>query len=412
MSWLIWVMTVLAAIKPVDPDTLELWEPPPPVAGLHQRTPKHKPYDVYAAGMDGDRLITTVATGTLIILPVNKKVTAHVSGPDREAAYGVLSARLGFNAVPPKLKGKGASVDLRFASAPVVDLMRVLSDISHLNIVAPGDLPKVDIVVERQPWDGVLAEVIKVIGRSSKRFGNTEYVLPAGTKLPELPKLAKAAAKLVLDLDVAGATTGQTLAVVRELTEVPIGVCESSPFSLRLRHVTLPEALRAIEVASGTTLTADGATCPKLKVSRLASAPGADTKLVAIVSIGLERAAVLDHKGEAIIASAADNTVVKSVGRDYLELKGSSLDLHPPAPDYTDPTSEAPDLWVANAKRTAAVIREVDRWTAFVDGPKGLRFVDPMMPVGLLPTGLTTTVDLKGVHATENGRTTDIVLGN
>src|ERR1041385_7585450 len=205
-----WVLGIIAAITPVDPKTLPAWDAPPAKSPAKDA----RAIEIFAVDMDGDRLLSMLARDAFIARPANTKVTAHITAPDKAAAFALVASKLGVDVKPPKLSGKGATVDFEFAQAPVVDLLHILADTGNVNVVAPGDLGTLDVRVKRKPWDAMMTAIFTITGRTTKRVGNTFYALPAGTKLPELPKVKS---KVVVELDLHDATIAHALAALREV---------------------------------------------------------------------------------------------------------------------------------------------------------------------------------------------------
>ncbi|MEO8551331.1 MAG: type IV pilus secretin PilQ, partial [Kofleriaceae bacterium] len=67
----------------------------------------------------------------------------------------------------------GATIDLDIRDAPIHDLLRLLSDTGHVNIVIPDTItPKVTVKLKRVPWDQALEVILQSNGLWYRRDGN------------------------------------------------------------------------------------------------------------------------------------------------------------------------------------------------------------------------------------------------
>ena len=86
--------------------------------------------------------------------------------------------------VPPQAgHGKhifhGATVDFDFKDAPIHDLLRIIADTGHVNIVVPESInAKVTVRLKRVPWDQALEVILASYGLWYRRDGNLYRVAP------------------------------------------------------------------------------------------------------------------------------------------------------------------------------------------------------------------------------------------
>jgi type IV pilus assembly protein PilQ len=67
----------------------------------------------------------------------------------------------------------GATVDLDFKDAPLHDLLRVIADTGHVNLIVPDTIEaKVTVRLKRVPWDQALDEILASHGLWYRREGN------------------------------------------------------------------------------------------------------------------------------------------------------------------------------------------------------------------------------------------------
>ncbi|MBA3539420.1 MAG: hypothetical protein H0T79_07300, partial [Deltaproteobacteria bacterium] len=360
--------------------------------------------EVYAVDAGVDRLLVEVAgRRDMLGLSVGKTVSGRLRAPSREAAFQALAATVGFDARPPRFKGRGASVSLSFANAPGMDLLRVLADVGRFNTVIRGTLPDFNIVAPRAPIDGVLANLLVVAKRTMETHGNMRYFLSPGEQLPALKKLKSAD---LITLDAKGATVGEVVAALRAVTSFPDGACANDRFSLRLTRAAPQELARALAFVSDTAL-APGTSCAMLP----AVSPNLTTdKLVAIVSATPPRGGV--PRRAAVFVNTHGSYVVRGtdalkpaieIGNSWVTIGTDSAQLHPP---LTPPGAVVPDdrqSWVATLRRTSALFKYGTSWTAFVETLVGLHRVDPTDRYSLefeMPAGVKPVVALDGVRFT------------
>ena len=86
--------------------------------------------------------------------------------------------------VPPTPGGRrriyhGATVDFDFKDAPIHDLLRIIADTGHVNIVVPDTIDaKVTVRLKRVPWDEALDVILASHGLWYRREGNLYRIAP------------------------------------------------------------------------------------------------------------------------------------------------------------------------------------------------------------------------------------------
>src|SRR2546423_379000 len=67
----------------------------------------------------------------------------------------------------------GATVDFDFKDAPIHDLLRIIADTGHVNVVVPDTIDaKVTVRLKRVPWDQALEVILASHGLWYRREGN------------------------------------------------------------------------------------------------------------------------------------------------------------------------------------------------------------------------------------------------
>jgi type IV pilus assembly protein PilQ len=109
-------------------------------------------------------------------MPRTQNLPAPVIG-----GFGAVStpvAQQSVSQVPPGPGAKkhiyhGATVDFDFKDAPIHDLLRILADTGHVNIVVPDTIDaKVTVRLKRVPWDQALEVILASHGLWYRREGN------------------------------------------------------------------------------------------------------------------------------------------------------------------------------------------------------------------------------------------------
>ncbi|HEU0032357.1 MAG TPA: hypothetical protein VFQ53_17115 [Kofleriaceae bacterium] len=380
--------------SPIDPKTLDVL----PVPSAGRPGPET---ELYAVDAPAGQLVLLLAKPPLLARSNAVKITGRLvaSQGDVLAAIGSLAT---LDLAPPKLHGSGPTVDLAFTAAPQRDLFTLLGDVLRVNIVvAPGDLPDVDLVVKRVPAGAVLDALVRFDDRVALRSSNTIYVVPKGSKLPPL-RPVPGHDKISLRMRDGNARVATH--AIAAVTAFPAYACDSEPFMLALRQTSAGEAARAIEVASGATLGADDS-CPL----DATSAPDlATATLLATVRTTTKRAAVIRDAGSKLLV------VTPAPGLDVLEsaiTTGSHAIQFPgiAPPPHHDRVED----WLATLRRTTAVLRVGTTWRALVETRDGRLLVldNSPRPASSLPeelwldpptiaaNGVTVRIPERGPHA-------------
>ncbi|NOZ84705.1 MAG: type IV pilus secretin PilQ [Deltaproteobacteria bacterium] len=114
--------------------------------------------------------------------PAREKIAARPkvlsSSPARAAGY---TAETGLHAglVAGAKKYKGRRISLDFKDADVHNILRLIAEVSHLNIVTSDDVSgKVTVRLVNVPWDQALDIILKTKGLGQEREGNIIRVAP------------------------------------------------------------------------------------------------------------------------------------------------------------------------------------------------------------------------------------------
>jgi hypothetical protein len=346
-------------VTPVDVATLTAWPVP---AGTKASGPA---LDVYAVDADADRVLGLVWERAYPLIAATKggTLTGKIIGASKAEAAAAIAAAAGIQLAPVAIKGRGATVDFYFMGAPQRDLFHIFADVLKLNVVvAPGDLPKLDIVVRRKPADGVMDAVVAFDGRVTRRFANTAYVLPKDLPLPPLVKMK---AGPIVDLEVKAGTAAEAFAALRAIApEIAVGACDGTTFDLRIRRVPAAEAMRAIQVMSGATLVETGDGGCGIAKTDLTALP-TDGVLTAVVQSGTRFVAVIGGAKPALIEKTEG---VNDIGPGYATIGKTTLQLH--QYDFSEPPHDA-ESWLASVVRTSAVMRQGVKWDAIFENTRG-----------------------------------------
>ncbi|MBP6839691.1 MAG: hypothetical protein KA190_20500 [Kofleriaceae bacterium] len=345
----------------------------------------------------------------LLTAPDERRISARVRARDRAGAYALLAAHLG--EAPPawRPRGGGPAVDLRFAAAPVADLLRLVADVQRRSIVpAPGPLGAVDIVARRVPVGAVLAGLLAVTGRRGLEVGNTTYVVPADlAALPALPAVPAAAGGRLARLTLIGAHAADAVAALRAISPAELGVrlpCGGPTFDLRLREVSPAEAVRALSVASGLPVEVG----PAAPCEPPVGAPTDPTALHVVVWRGAERAAVVsDGQGKRHVVRPSTAPPVVEV-LEYAVTYPDRTVAGAPAATRSRIAGDASDD--AHLVRAAGVLIEAGAgraWLQYDDGEvvvaqAGVGYDGRAVEV--TPTGVTITEDVVEVMAPSDPR--------
>ncbi len=284
---------VAVVSKVVDLAALPEW-PMPPGAKATAR-----PLAIAAADANLDALLVALVPKGLPVVArtTGTRVTGRIAAPSREAAYDAVAALApdpaAFTTRVP-LAGKSQSVTLQFSAAPMFDLLRFLAAVLENNIViAPGELPRLDVVVNRTPADAVLERIATVTGFDIHRAGKTLFLMPHGTAAP-IPTHPKG--KLV-SIDANDANASDVLRAITALAPLDVRVaCDTgAKVHLRIRRVPLELAAYAIAFASGLALERGAPACPMEPTPN--EAPPMTARLAVIADAGTARVALFeDHE--------------------------------------------------------------------------------------------------------------------
>lgn len=315
---------------------------------------------LFAADADGAKLTVALwpPTTPMLALAQSKPITGQLLAPSRLAAARAVATAAGIVPITIAAKKKSLEVDLQFAHAPQHDLFRLLGDVLRINIVVgPAPLPDLLIAAKHVSATDVLASIAELDNLDVVTSGNTTYLLPHGTKLPKLGD-----GRQQVSVNVYKGNLQQAVAALQAVVPTKAASCDHSTFSLHVRRVTLAEAVRALEVASGVP-TDPTAKCP----IDAATAVDADAKLVATAVVGDKAAAVVAGPGsEALVKRSKDITVIEAgvtVNGTTFQPEMPALAMPPDALDY--------QAWLRNLVRADAVYREGSRWFArivMIDG--------------------------------------------
>ena len=141
-----------------------------------------------------DRDRDTVRWHFAALPPHSTLITPSTPGP----SAGPAPAAAGFSAtstpiasqsvaqVPPQQQRNrqqhiyhGATIDLDFDNAPMHELLRIIADTGHVNIVVPDNIdPKVTVKLKRVPWDEALEVILASHQLWYRREGNLYRIAP------------------------------------------------------------------------------------------------------------------------------------------------------------------------------------------------------------------------------------------
>ena len=94
--------------------------------------------------------------------------------------------------LPQNNRFKGRRITLEFKEIDIHDLLRIISDVSRMNIIASDNVAgRVTIRLENVPWDQALEIILKSRGLGQQRFGNIIRVAPISVLQKERIALIK-----------------------------------------------------------------------------------------------------------------------------------------------------------------------------------------------------------------------------
>ncbi|HEY5926561.1 MAG TPA: hypothetical protein VIV11_32965 [Kofleriaceae bacterium] len=324
------------------------------------------PVEVHAADAPARRLLVALATDNLLVRSDDRRVTGRISAPSRAAAFATLAKQLGVAVKPVAFSGQGTKLDLQLAATPAEELLQVLGTAGNVNIVAPGALPRIDIVARQAPWDGVLAELAVLAGRKIHIQDNVYYLLPKNQALPPAPPFTGER----VTINAHDATIGQVTATLQHLTGFAVGGCNSGRFSIHLRDVKPAEAARALALVAKVKLP-PGVKCPTMAFDPMP--PLSALRVRVIASKGDEAAAALEANGATEVIGRKEPGV-KQIGPDVVTFDHGELRLVP---------SRQQPGGAADLRRASARIAIGSDVQSFVETDQGTRVIDGPAPVPL-----------------------------
>jgi hypothetical protein len=297
---------------------------------------------------------------TALMLTHGGKVTGSLVARSQRVAVDAYAKHLGLELKPPALsRARSATVEFYLAEAPALDLFRVMADVLRVNIIVPGEPPKLNVRARKIPAAALVDAEAAVLGRVAIRQGNTIYVIPTTMKLPLRPK----ASNVVIDLDVKEGTVGQAVTAIRALTPFPFSGCSTTKLTVRLRKTSVAEAARALGVMSGAPLEPGDACAP----TDTAEIDTATVHLVAVARTGTRRVAIVERAGKTLVVRPSATI---EIGAGYVSDGTTSAALY--SAIYTRPAHlETYAQWLTTVQRTSAVIRVGTGWTAVLETDQG-----------------------------------------
>jgi len=205
----------------------------------------------------------------------------------------------------------GTRITLDVTSAPVADLLRVIADVSKLDIVlADPPPPPLDLKVKGVPWDRVLNDVVR---RSHLAYHRTASLVVVGP--PELIAKRKKAKKQVykgrpLELDITNAEAPGAARLIATAGGLAVAIDGKGPQPalLRLKKVPADQAAELLALNTGTTLVVK-----EVKPAKLA-ADGCVAETTQLKQLRLAGIARSGTKGWALFVDPADQAYVATTG--------------------------------------------------------------------------------------------------
>jgi type II secretory pathway component HofQ len=235
----------------------------------------------------------------------------------------------------------GATVDLQFKDARVIDILRLLGDVGRINIV-PVDIgdPTVDIRVKRVPWDKVLDQVAQMTKLAYHRTGN--LILVGAPALIDARRKAPAATYTgpIVSLDVVDLDASDAALLLAATTGASRGIAPRAArrATLRLKKLPADHILDVLAVATAGTVAPITAP-PKPTGCSLPKTSVRDARLAGIASHSEKRWALLrDPFGTAWIVQRGDcigteRATTKDIGENFTVIATGAdelaLQLHP-----------------------------------------------------------------------------------
>ena len=155
------------------------------------------------------------------------KSVTYTYAPDKVAGYSVRQPELASGSGGKKRRRKftGKRISLDFKDADIHNILRLISEVSKLNIITSDDVAgKITVTMRNVPWDQALDIILKTKKLGKVRHGNIIRVAPLESLAQEQELAAKAAeAKKTLEplrvrlIPVNYAVAGDIQAQVKEL---------------------------------------------------------------------------------------------------------------------------------------------------------------------------------------------------
>jgi type IV pilus assembly protein PilQ len=126
---------------------------------------------------------------------VPKSVT-YTYAPDKVAGYSVRQPEMASGSSGGKRRRKytGKRISLDFKDADIHNILRLISEVSKLNIITSDDVSgKITVTMRNVPWDQALDIILKTKKLGKVRHGNIIRVAPLVTLAEEQELAAKAA---------------------------------------------------------------------------------------------------------------------------------------------------------------------------------------------------------------------------
>jgi type IV pilus assembly protein PilQ len=165
---------LVLSLKPADG-----WKPPQPVAAAPAAPP---PAPVAAPASPKVAKIPAGTPGSKVVGTEDPSIYA-VAQEKTAAAVSSVQAQVGLASKTKAKKYSGKRIDLDFKDADILNILRLLSDVGHINIVA-GDNVKGSVTLRMRdvPWDLALKVILEAKGLGKVKLAENLYrVAPKAT---------------------------------------------------------------------------------------------------------------------------------------------------------------------------------------------------------------------------------------
>lgn len=270
--------------------------------------------------------------------------------------------------------GRGRKVSLEFYRADTHSVLRLLAEIGRINLVAPGELPRVSIQARNLPWDGVLKSIAAKAGRRMERIGMTVFMLPEGQRLPRV----RAPRGRRVELRLERAWAAEAIGLLRQAVPGLRRTClcgEGEPLSLQLHNASPREALTAILVAAGVDLSRNACHFPACSPPGGSATAGPPGRLAGVLMGRRSAALVRPPDGPPRLVLDGDELAGARVriGSNGLRLRGpgskaGSLTFEDPG--WEPPPRQDPRALLGRL-RLAATLTGQGLGTAVFEDPRG-----------------------------------------